>query len=262
MGTVISTEKTVSVQAVADYAHTLAPVALALERDNVGLLVDSKTPVTGILCALDITRAVADEAAALGCELIVSHHPIIYKPMRALCAQDVPYVLAQRSISALCLHTNLDTASGGVNDVLAARLGLQEVRPFGSGMGRIGTLPTPVDEAVFLRTCADSLHAVIQATPCGAAVRTVAVLGGSGGDEMQDAFAAGADAFVTGEAGHHCGVGAVHAGKLLVVAGHYETERPVVPVLAQKLQEAFPHISVRVSSAEQSPFLWESAVSK
>lgn len=243
---------------VAVFGETIAPARLAMERDNVGLLVDTRTPVTGVLCALDITRAVVEEAVQKGCNLIVSHHPVIYHPLRAMAEGDVPYLLAQRGVAALCLHTNLDTAQGGVNDVLAGLLGVahEAILPFGEGMGRVGALAHPVCAAEFLQQCKQALHATLRYTsvPAGRMIRTAAVLGGTGGDAAEAAFAAGADAFITGEAGHHAGTDAVHAGRLLIVAGHFATEYPVVAVLAQKIKAAFPGIAVQQSISDADPF--------
>lgn len=244
-----------TIKEVFDYLQAFAPLALACEGDNPGVLVNGGAPVAGILCALDITDAVVDEAVAQGCNLIVSHHPVIYRPLRALGHTDIVYRLAREGISAICMHTNLDTAEGGVNDTLAALLGLQNVQSFGSGMGRIGVLTKPVSAEDFVQQCS-TLFGCCQYTKGGAPVGTVAVLGGSGGSEMADAFAAGADAYVTGEAGHHCGVDAVHAGKTLVVAGHYDTEHPVVKVLQTRLTERFSDVTVRVSEREEPPFSW------
>ncbi|MEG2931421.1 MAG: Nif3-like dinuclear metal center hexameric protein, partial [Ruthenibacterium sp.] len=144
----------------------------------------------------------------------------MFRPLHALCAADVPYRMVQLGVSAVCMHTNLDTASGGVNDTLAQMLALQNVQPFGSGMGRIGVLTQPVEAAEFARRCR-VLFGSCQYTAGGGSISAVAVLGGSGGDEAQAAFDAGADAYVTGEAAHHHAIAALHQGKTLVAAGHY-----------------------------------------
>ena len=109
----------VKVQQVLEILEQIAPPELACSWDNVGLLVDAGRPVTSIMTALDITTDVVRDAAESGCELIVSHHPVIFDPLRRVTAEDVPAMLLQNGISAICMHTNLDAAPGGVNDVLA-----------------------------------------------------------------------------------------------------------------------------------------------
>ena len=108
----------------------LAPPALAEEWDNVGLLVENPGPVTGILTALDITPAVVEEARALGCNLVVSHHPVIFQPKKTLRWDDPACMLMARGMSGICMHTNLDAADQGVNHTLATHLGIQNQAAF------------------------------------------------------------------------------------------------------------------------------------
>ena len=115
----------VSVQQILGFLRAVAPQELALDWDNVGLLVDAGQPVDGVLTTLDITPAVVREAVENDCQLIVSHHPVIFHPLRTLAADDVPALLMKNGISAICMHTNLDAAPGGVNDTLCDILGSQ-----------------------------------------------------------------------------------------------------------------------------------------
>ena len=114
----------VTVQEILQELKAFAPPELACSWDNVGLLVDAGRPVDKILTALDITAGVVQEAAEAGCQLIVSHHPVIFDPIKRITAQDVPALLLQKGISGICMHTNLDAAEGGVNDLLADTLGI------------------------------------------------------------------------------------------------------------------------------------------
>ena len=114
----------VSVQQILGFLRAVAPQELALDWDNVGLLVDAGQPVDGVLTTLDITPAVVREAVENDCQLIVSHHPVIFHPLRTLAADDVPALLMKNGISAICMHTNLDAAPGGVNDTLCDILGI------------------------------------------------------------------------------------------------------------------------------------------
>ena len=147
----------VTVQSVLQVLQQYAPVELACDWDNVGLLVDAGRPVSRIATALDITPAVVAEAAQNGCELIVAHHPVIFHPFKRIEAGDVPALLLQNGISAICMHTNLDAAPGGVNDTLAGLLGMTETEVFAEGCGRIGRLETPTTAEALARRCADLL---------------------------------------------------------------------------------------------------------
>ena len=116
----------------------IAPLELAESWDNPGLLVNCCRPVDRVLVTLDITPDVVEEAAAKGCGLIVAHHPVIFSPLKRLAPKDVPFQLVQNGISAICMHTNLDAAEGGVNEVLAGMFGMRNWEPFAGGCGRVG----------------------------------------------------------------------------------------------------------------------------
>ncbi len=231
----------------------LAPKELAYERDNIGLLVDSGEAVTKIMCALDITHDVIKEAIRENCNLIVAHHPVIYRPLYNVSSADVVWQLAANKISAICMHTNLDTANGGVNDTLAQLLNLQNVVPFGDNVGRIGDLPKHMSADCFTGKCSE-LFGACSFTHSTHKIKKVAVLGGAGADMMTCAFNSGADAFITGEAAHHFGIAAASIGKLLIAAGHFATEHCIVNVLQNYLQINFANIAVCSSKDEKDPF--------
>ena len=117
----------------------IAPLALAESWDNPGLLVDCGGGASRILVTLDITPEVVEEAARKGCQLIVSHHPVIFSPLKKLGGQDVAFQLVKNGISAICMHTNLDAAEGGVNEVLGGFFGMREKEAFAEGCGRVGS---------------------------------------------------------------------------------------------------------------------------
>ncbi|MFV0413592.1 MAG: Nif3-like dinuclear metal center hexameric protein [Oscillospiraceae bacterium] len=244
-----------TVKQVVSFVEELAPAALAEEWDNVGLLVDCGADADKILVALDITHAVVQEARRLGCRLIVSHHPVIFHPLRRLGEEDVAFALVQAGISALCAHTNLDAAAGGVNDALAEKIGLTNLREL-APLGRVGTLPAPVSPEEFAAFCAGRLGAHVQLASAGGPVHRVAVIGGAGADYWPMAKQAGASCLLTGEAGHHDGLDAAAAGISLVAAGHYATEAPVVPALAGRLRGAFAGAEVLVSGQQKDPFVY------
>ena len=222
-------------QQVLEILQQLAPAELACHWDNVGLLVDAGRPVTAIATALDITPAVVEEAALNGCQLIVSHHPVIFDPLKRLSAGDVPALLLQNGISAICMHTNLDAAEGGVNDTLSDLLGIRDRRNFAENCGRIGTLAKPVTAAQLAALCGETLNTRCKFVEAARPIRTLAEVSGAGGSFLQEAIDLGADCLVTGEAAHHIALLAKQKGVGLVVAGHWGTEHPIARVLAEQL---------------------------
>lgn len=129
-----------TVQQIYEEMQRIAPLALAESWDNPGLLVDCGGEVSRVLVTLDITPEVVEEAARKGCGLIVSHHPVIFSPLKKLSGQDVAFQLVKSGISAICMHTNLDAAEGGVNEVLAGFFGMREMEAFAEGCGRVGSI--------------------------------------------------------------------------------------------------------------------------
>ena len=246
----------VTVQSVLQVLQQYAPVELACDWDNVGLLVDAGRPVGRIATALDITPAVVAEAAQNGCELIVAHHPVIFHPFKRIEAGDVPALLLQNGISAICMHTNLDAAPGGVNDTLAGLLGMTETEVFAEGCGRIGRLETPTTAEALARRCADLLGSHPQYVEADRPVARLAEVSGAGGSYLEEAVALGADCLVTGEAAHHIALEARRLGVGLVVAGHWATEHPIAAVLAGKLAAALPSVETMACQADTDPFAY------
>ena len=214
----------VTVQQILGLLQTLAPSELACSWDNVGLLVDVGVPVSHVLTTLDITAAVVQEAVENDCQLIVSHHPVIFDPLKHISAGDVPALLIKNNISAICMHTNLDAAPGGVNDTLADLLGMQRE-------GR--------------RNFAED---------CGRPITCLAEVSGAGGSYLQEAIDAGADCLVTGEAAHHIALLAKQKGVGLVVSGHWGTEHGIADVLAAHIASNFPALTVRHAAADRDPY--------
>lgn len=256
----------VKVQQVLEILEQIAPPELACSWDNVGLLVDAGRPVTSIMTALDITADVVRDAAESGCELIVSHHPVIFDPLRRVTAEDVPAMLLQNGISAICMHTNLDAAAGGVNEVLADIFGMQDPEPFAGGCGRVGSIE-PITVPQLARKAQQELAARCNAPDAGPAVQVkfadtgkpvqrLAVISGAGGSLFEEALAVGADCLLTGEANHHHACDAKRLGLSLIAAGHYATEFPVIAAVAEKLRAALPGVEVLVSTANKDPYTY------
>ena len=222
-----------------------APFETAEAWDNSGLLVGSPDAETAaVVVTLDITDDVVDTALIGEAKLIVSHHPVIFSPLRTLTTDSIPYRLAREGIAVLCVHTNLDKAADGVNDCLAKQLGLQNVRVAADGMSRLGELPQAVTAAAFAEFVADTLKTAVRVRTGENTVRTVALCGGAGADLVLPLLDE-ADAALTGEVKHHEWL-AVPQGKTLVDGGHFDTEVAVIYQLADWLQEAFPSLKVIV----------------
>ena len=243
-----------TVREVEEALYALAPRDLAQSWDNVGLLVgDPDREVTAVLVALDVTQTVAEEAGREGCGLIVAHHPLMncaWSPVQSV-RMDLPQgklitTLIQSGISAICMHTNLDSAQGGVNDALAAALGLREVGPLGEdGIGRTGVLEGAMPLAEFAAYVKERLGAGgVRYADVGKPVRHVAVGGGACGEYAPLAASLGCDTFVTADLKYHDFQNAPHMGLNLLDAGHYPTENVVCPVLEAYLRGRFPGLRV------------------
>lgn len=245
------------------FIETIAPPYMKESWDNVGLLCGRKEKeVRKILVALDPFRNVIAEAIQEKADLIVTHHPLIFRdPLMAVNedseAGRCVLTLVEHGIAAINAHTNLDLAPGGVNDVLAQTLGLTGItlthpegtdsqgRPY--GLLRMGTVEAQA-LTQFLQTVKTSLGCDgLRYVDAGKTVHTVAVGGGSCADGMFEAKAAGCDTLVTSDIKYNQFRTAYEIGLNLVDAGHFYTENPTMPVLTAKLQAAFPEIQVVMS---------------
>ncbi len=233
-----------------------APKILAQSWDNVGLLVKTNTvDIKNVLVALDITPEVVKEAQELNCQLVVSHHPVIFSGLKTLSDTDVCAQLYLKGISAICMHTNLDAANGGVNDVLANMLNITQTEVFAEGCGRIGSVE-PITAEDLAKLCKDKFGAGVRCAKADKIIKRLAVVGGSGGGCFEEALNLGADALVTGEAGHHHALDAKRLGITLIAAGHHATEAPILPVLAEQIASAFTQVNTFVSKTDKDPFTY------
>lgn len=238
----------------------IAPSSEAEEWDNAGLLLgDKEAEVRRIMVTLDITGELMKEAAQKGVDMIVAHHPLIFKPIKSIQKDSVVggiiYSLIQNNISVVCCHTNLDKAPGGVDDTLARVLGLDEVKPLASssakespGFGRLGRLKKPTSMMEYLKEIKRILRTdrldVIGSLDKN--VEWVASCAGSGADFLKDAVLQGADLFVTGEIKYHDAQEAAEMGITVAAAGHYATEAPVLQELIYRLQNALNALQYKV----------------
>ncbi len=253
----------ITVSDILAFIDTLAPRSMKMDWDNVGLLCGSHNQeVTRVLVALDPFEQVVEEARELGAELIVTHHPLIFQPVKSV--TDETSIgrsirkLCKYDISAINAHTNLDQAPGGVNDVLAQALGLQDVQlvkplpgdpPYGLlRMGRVSEQPLEA----FLDTVKTGLGCQgLRYIDGGKPVNRVAVGGGACAGAIVEALDAGCDTFVTADVRYNQFWDAYDLGLNLIDAGHFHTENPVTAILARKLSENFPEIEVKISEKHQ-----------
>ena len=239
-----------NVRTIFNLIHTVAPFDTQQEWDNSGILVGSPAQeVSSILFALDVTQPVIDEAVALGAELIVTHHPLMFSAIHAL--TDETYEgrlilrLARENISLISAHTNLDQASGGINDTLAALSGLVEVS--GEGFFRSGFLPEPMTVRAFADLLEENLETTVRImAPDNRMIRRIGLCSGGGSDEWMQAVEAGCDAFVSGEIKHHHALAMADAGIAALECGHFATEEPGLAALAEALQNSLNHVECNV----------------
>ncbi len=262
-----------SVKELESFLFSKAPGELAMDWDNVGLLVGfPDREVRTCLVALDITGDVVDEALEMGAELIVAHHPVMncawekVQNIRTDTVQgDILIRMLTGGLSGICMHTNLDGVEGGVNDALAQKLGLSHVgqlhqegrdpqgRPY--GIGRVGEVSGHADASAFAAFVRDTLNARgLRLEDAGRAVRKVAVGGGACGGMLSDAAAMGCDTFVTADVKYDVFLTARAMGINLIDAGHFSTENVVCPVLEAWLKEGFPELRVFTSQRHKEVF--------
>ena len=245
----------------------VAPLRLQDEWDNSGLQVGfPENEVKRVMVCLDVTEAVVDEAAERGCGMIVSHHPLLFKPLSLV--SDVTYqqrcvvkALA-KGIAVYSSHTSMDNARGGVNYKIAELIGLQDISWLSpkdgedAGSGIIGTLYDPERDSDFLRRLKQTFGVdCLRHSACsGKEIRTVAVCGGSGAFLMKDAQRKGADCFVTGEFHYHDYF--ENDGMLLAELGHFQSEQYTMTIFTDILEEAFPELEV-LTYFETNPILYD-----
>lgn len=239
----------------------IAPKELALEFDNPGLLIEpDHDEIRRVLVALDCSVPVAKEAAEWGADLVLTHHPLFFHPVKRMAYSDpataAACALLRHGIGLFAAHTNLDAAYGGVNETLCTLFGIREAIPFDEGIGRIGTLKTEETLAGFGKRVEAVLRTRVQLS--GDPDRTItriAVMGGSASSAVAAAAAQGADLLLSGELRHSDAVAAQTLGLSLVVAGHYETEAVVLEPLMKRLQNDCFGVQYHLSRADGSPFV-------
>ncbi len=231
----------------------IAPMRLAEPWDNPGLQIgDSGQKIKKIFSSLDPTLEALMDAKKADAQLLFTHHPLIFKPVSHIEINTYPgnilALAAQKNMSIVTAHTNLDVAEGGINDILANVMALESIeilKPHkevpGVGLGRVGDLPTPMDLLSLAETVKERLGArqLRLAGQRAHLVRRVAVVGGSGGSLVSSAASAGADVLITGDIGHHAALEAKTLGIALIDGGHFHTEKTAFTIFCHRLAHFF-----------------------
>jgi len=231
----------------------IAPFELAQKSDNVGILLgDKKAVIKKVLLTLDVTVDTVKEACDTSCQLILTHHPIIYAPIKGIYADSPLYHAAQAALNVISAHTNIDIAEGGLNDMLADLLGLRNTSPL--EIGRIGKMPkayTSLDLAMYVK---DRFRCRgVRFVSCDKSIKKVAICSGGGGEFLEEAVEKGADAFVTADIKYHHMLYAKEKNIALIDAGHFNTEIILMPILKSLLENIFGDVEFILSKSCVDP---------
>ncbi len=247
---------------VLSYLNTVAPLSTAEKYDNVGHLVgNADDEVIGICTCLDITNEIIKEAVTKNANLIVSHHPVIFDPLKSVKAGSVVYNLIKNGINAICLHTNFDMSEGGVNDTLLELLGfessevLEVVHANGLGFGTVCDTAFGFTAKGLAEHCkkALDLECVRYSSTAKDEIHRIAVCSGSGGSTLHLAAEKGCEALVTGDIKHNIWIEAQSLGIALIDAGHYGTEHCASHRLAMLLSRRFGEIPTFSADNDTNP---------
>ena len=218
---------------------------------------DALQEVNKVLLTLDVTEEIVDHAIESCVDLIISHHPLIFRPLTTVSEENhvgrKVIKLIENGITVLSFHTRLDKVAGGVNDKLCELLGIVDTTPFGEGdLGRIGYIPEERLLDDFAYHVKETLDAdmVLMADALNP-VRRVAVVGGDGKSYVKDAIACGADTYISGRIGYNVMEEAAEMGINLIEAGHYFTEQPILEYLRDLIIGYDPSLSVEIVSSNQ-----------
>lgn len=234
-----------TVKDIYNFIDKIAPFDTACDFDNAGLLIGNENAeVTGALACLDCTDSAVQKALELNANLIITHHPVIFTPIKTVLSDSIVYKCVKNNISVISAHTNLDTAQGGVNDCLANTLELENIEKIICDDGfsiRLGSLPLSMSCKEFAEYCSEKLNIKARYCDTHKPIKTVAVCGGSGGDLLCYVYNK-ADAFVTADTKHHLFNECENKGLMLLDCGHYNTEDTVIEPLTKVLASEFKDI--------------------
>lgn len=227
------------------YIDWYFPFMTAADYDNVGLIIgDINAEVTDAVFTLDCTHAAVEYAKQAGAQLIVTHHPVIFNPLKKIESGSVIYECIKSSISVISAHTNLDTGKGGVNDCICSLLPLEHTDGiYIDGMLiRSAVLSKPMKASELAALCKEKLSTSVRYTLPDKTVKRVAVCSGGGGSMTDDILKSGVDAFITGEVKHSHFMAADAGGLALIECGHFETEDIVIEPLIDIIKKHMPDL--------------------
>ena len=226
-----------------NYIDSFAPYSTACEWDNTGFSEGNiNSEVKKIVFALDITSKVIDFAESENADLIVTHHPLIFRPVKSVRSDSILYKAVKSGIAHISVHTNFDIAKCGVNDALCAKLNLKivdSVKTYDGAVIYKCTVKNECSLAEFANYVKEKLGGAVRYSDIDKKISVVAVCSGAGADYLTEAKNIMADALLTGDGGHHSFLDANEIGIALVCAGHFETENPSVDILMKKIGEKF-----------------------
>jgi dinuclear metal center YbgI/SA1388 family protein len=247
----------------------IAPLRLAAEWDSVGLLVVPRSDIRRVMTCLTLTPEVADEAVRTGVDLVVTHHPLLFRPISRITSDTGTGRVLLALIGAGCgvwsSHTAWDSAADGINHQLAARLALDGVTPItpddqdpSVGFGRMGDAPYDMTVAAMARLLADRLgtNQVQIVGDHGRMAGRVGIICGSGGDLIGTVAAAGCQTLVTGELKLHQALEAIDSGLAVIPVGHHASEHFSLAAMARRLTEELPEIEVVAAATDRDPITW------
>lgn len=257
-----------SVDTICQTLSQIAPLKLAESWDNVGLLIgDRQRAIDRVLTCLTVTPDVVSEAIERGAGLIVTHHPIPFRPLKRITCDSITGQILWRLIGAqiavYSAHTAFDSAGDGINQSWARALGLAAIKPINDptpendlGSGRYGELPTPQPARQVIQSCAEFVSSSSPPRAVGALDRPVSKVGfacGSGGSFVSQAARRGCQLLITGEATFHDCLEAESLGMTLGLLGHFHSERFAMNRLAEDLATQFPELTIWPSEQESDP---------
>lgn len=224
-----------------DYIDSIAPFSTAMDFDNVGLLIGSRESSSElVILALDLTGEVLEEAVEKGAGIVVTHHPVIFSPLKKLSPDSIQYKAVSRGITVICAHTDLDIAPGGVNDSLAAAIGVISENGTDEDCFLVGKIKESLSASELADRIIEALDCKgIRFTDRNGNISRVAVACGAGGGSIFAAAQAGADAFVTGEIKHHELIFARENNIAVFDLGHFRSEDHIMEILKNRLSSRF-----------------------
>lgn len=259
-----------TIDQVCQFLEKFAPLQLAADWDNVGLLVgDRKAITTKVMTCLTVTPEVVREAIDKQVSLIVTHHPMPFKPVGRITRDSIVggmlLDLLANSIAVFSPHTAFDSCGRGINQRIATGIGLTKIRPFEEnekdptiGVGRLGDCESPVDLAIILKRVSEFFQVAKLQYSSGLQkpVKRVGIACGSAGSMLGQAGRLGCQVFITGEANFHTALEARALGMAILLVGHFETERFGVVALVDEMRTEFPQLDIFPSSEDTNPLLW------